>query len=196
MAEQENIQGELLRLQAEDLTLRDRLELRGELESQGYHPEMEAVHVKNASRLKEIIRAHGWPGKSVAGAAGAEAAWLILQHAIGDPDLQRGAVPLLEKAVKAGEAPPWQLAYLHDRIAFFEGRPQKYGTHSDYAADGYLTVCPLLDEKRVDVFRKEAGLSPLEKPSREGVTPAAPEWLRQRNAEMHDWCVKKGWRSQ
>ena len=56
-----------------------------------YVPRMEAVHVKNAARLRELIERHGWPAEDLAGKDGAEAAWLIAQHAIGEPEFQRRA---------------------------------------------------------------------------------------------------------
>lgn len=34
----------------------------------------------NASWLKGVVAAHGWPGQSLAGEDGAHAAWLLLQH--------------------------------------------------------------------------------------------------------------------
>jgi hypothetical protein len=35
---------------------------------------MEAVHIGNAARLRELIAVHGWPDESLAGKDGAEAA--------------------------------------------------------------------------------------------------------------------------
>ena len=43
------------------------------------------------------------------------------------------------------------------RIDIREGRPQKYGTQS--GPDG---LCPLLDASRVNEWRKEVGLPPIE----------------------------------
>ncbi len=37
------------------------------------------VHAHTA-RLQEIVAEHGWPGRSLAGEDGADAAWLVLQH--------------------------------------------------------------------------------------------------------------------
>ena len=85
---------------------------------------METLHGKNASRTREIIAQYGWPTRTLVGVDGEDAAWLIVQHSIGEPDSLRGVVTLLEKAVEAGEAPAWQLAYLTDRIAFYEGCPR------------------------------------------------------------------------
>jgi hypothetical protein len=108
---------ELLAMREEDLRLRQELLQARNLEG-GYHRDMEDIHKKNASRLREIIAQYGWPTRTLVGVDGEEAAWLIVQHAIGEPELLRASVSLLEEAVAAGEAPAWQLAYLSDRIAF------------------------------------------------------------------------------
>src|SRR5207247_1273888 len=67
---------------------------------QGYHPRMEALHQRHATRLAALIDAHGWPGRSRVGEEGAQAAWLILQHAIGNPPLMRRGLTLLRGGVK------------------------------------------------------------------------------------------------
>lgn len=61
---------------------------------------MEAVHRKNASRLKEIIAAHGWPDHDLVGADGTLAAWFIAQHAIGEPDFQRQTLAVVREKAK------------------------------------------------------------------------------------------------
>jgi uncharacterized protein DUF6624 len=187
---------ELLAMQAEDLRVRDKLLKAGQL-SAGYNPDMAAVHSRNAARLREIIALHGWPTRTLVGVDGEEAAWLVLQHAIGDPALQRAAVPLLEQAVDQSEAPAWQLAYLTDRIAFFEGRPQCYGTQFDYDDQGYTVVYKLEDPLTVEQLRKSVGLEPLVTPlaSREQQTPLEPEELRRHRAGFEAWVKAIGWRT-
>ena len=187
---------ELLAMQAEDLRVRDKLLKAGQL-SAGYNPDMAAVHSRNAARLREIIALHGWPTRTLVGVDGEEAAWLVLQHAIGDPSLQRAAVPLLEQAVDQSEAPAWQLAYLTDRIAFFEGRPQCYGTQFDYDHQGYTVVYKLEDPSTVEQLRKSVGLEPLvtSLASREQQTPLEPEELRRHRAGFEAWVKAIGWRT-
>jgi hypothetical protein len=62
---------------------------------------MEEVHVQNAKRLKEIIASQGWPDETTAGEEGAKAAWLIVQHAIGDPEFQRESLAYMRAAAAA-----------------------------------------------------------------------------------------------
>ena len=56
----ESLRRELLSLRADDLNLREELLAANELGGP-YHPRMEAVHVKNAAHLRELIARHGWP---------------------------------------------------------------------------------------------------------------------------------------
>src|SRR5687767_1950508 len=127
----EELKKRLLEMAAEDRRIRDELAATGELYD-GYASRMAEVHDRNASALNRIIDQYGWPGKTLVGDEAAKAAWLILHHAIGNPDLQRRCVELLRSAVSAGDADPIELAYLEDRICFFERRPQRYGTQFDW----------------------------------------------------------------
>src|SRR5215471_2423640 len=117
----------LLAMRAEDRTVRQELIDSGELGG-AYVPRMEDVHRKNAARLRELIELYGWPAEDIAGRDGAEAAWLIVQHAVGEPDFQRRALALLGAGIAEDRLPAWHAAYLEDRIALHEGRPQRYGT--------------------------------------------------------------------
>jgi hypothetical protein len=193
------LRDELLALEGEDRRVRAELIAAGEL-GDGYHPRMEAVHRRNAARLKEVIAAHGWPGNSLVGEEGAKAAWFILQHAIGEPALQRRGLELLRQAVAAGEAAAWQAAYLEDRVRFFEGRPQVYGTQYEWGDDGQLGPYPVEDVAGVDERRRSVGLWPLEENTRrmrEDVArsgeepPADPAGERRK---LEEWVRSVGWR--
>src|SRR4051812_49850747 len=119
------LRAELEAMAEEDRRVRAELAADGSLFG-GYHPVMQAVHDRNAARLTEIIEQHGWPGRSLVGEDGAGAACLVLHHAIGHPALQRRGLVLLQEAVAQGEVPALEAAILEDRIAFFEGRPQRH----------------------------------------------------------------------
>src|SRR3954466_3397948 len=156
---------ELLAMAEEDQRVRAELAADGSL-FDGYHPVMQAVHDRNAARLTDIIEQHGWPGRSLVGEDGARAACLVLHHAIGHPALQRRGLELLRQAVAEGEAPALEAAMLEDRIAFFEGRPQRYGTQYDWTDDGELAPWTIEDEEGVDERRREAGLPPVAESTR------------------------------
>lgn len=192
----QRLRDELLAMKERDLRMRARLAEDGAL-FEGYHAKMEAVHRRNAERLVEIIHEFGWPGSSLVGEDGAEAAWLVAQHAIGEPAFQRRCLALLQGAVDAGAAPPYQAAYLEDRIRVFEGRKQLYGTQIDYGPDGAPRPSPIEDPDSVDERRSEVGLEPLAqriaKAERMPPMDATERARRQRTYEA--WLREIGWRS-
>ena len=117
--------------------------------------------VANTDRLREIVAAVGWPGRTLVGEAGAEQAWLIAQHADHQIDSQRMFLAALVRAVDAGEAPARHAAYLTDRVAMNEGRPQLYGTQVERMEDGQAVPWPIEKPDRVDERRMSVGLAPL-----------------------------------
>jgi hypothetical protein len=185
---------------AEDLSLREELAADGSLYD-GYHPSMEDVHRKNATRLLVIIEQHGWPGRAIVGDDGAEAAWLIVQHSIGNPDLQRHALKLLKEEAAKGEAPLWQAAMLEDRIRMLEGNMQIYGTQFDWDENGEMSPRPAIeDPEHVDERRRAIGLRPLaeeidRKRAAIAQTNEKPPYDRaERERLMEEWARSVGWR--
>ena len=185
-------------LKQRDIYTRHRLMKEGRLYGR-YDEEMQRVHVENAEALEEIIAAHGWPGISKVGLEGGRAAWLVAQHAICTPDLQKGFLRLLKEAAEAGEAPMKQTAFLTDRIRFNEGKPQVYGTVLDWDENGELG-CEVEDPDGVDVRRAAVGLPPFEESLREhrkaveaegGKPPGDFEAYRQAGDA---WARSVGWR--
>lgn len=152
---------ELIAMAEEDAAARERLVQAGELDANEYHPIMRAVHEKNNRRVKEIIAEHGWPGISLVGEDGANAAWFLVQHAVLDPEFQERCVPLLDDAVRAGEAKGFHLAMLQDRVRIRRGQRQIYGSQHEIDASGKLYPLPTEDPENVDRRRKEVGLEPL-----------------------------------
>jgi hypothetical protein len=192
----ERLRQELLAMRAEDFRVREELMAANKLGG-AYVPQMEAVHVKNAARLRELIAAHGWPCETVAGKDGAEAAWFIAQHAIGEPEFQRRALVFLKECVAKNTTPAWHAAYLEDRIAIHEGRPQVYGTQwLDDPKDGRTRPWSLADPGRVDELRASVGLGPLHPipPPGPELPPAQQEELRRTQRWWEDWLARKGWR--
>ena len=117
---------------------------------------MQAVDTKHTARMKAIIGEHGWPGHSLVGEDGAHAAWLLVQHA--DASFMAQCLPLLERAVSAGEASAKDYAYLLDRVRMNQGKPQVYGTQFTSGADGKLVLHPVEDVEHVDERRAAVGL--------------------------------------
>lgn len=164
----------------------------------GYHPRMEQVHRANAARLREIIEAHGWPGRALVGVSAARAAFGVLNHAIGEPALQRLGLELLEARSAERDVDPIEVAMLADRIAFFEGRPQRYGTQFDWDDHGELRPWELDDADGVDSRRAAVGLPPLAEQlaaAQAGLgRETRPDRAAARRAEMVAWARSVGWR--
>jgi hypothetical protein len=186
---------QLLSMEEEDLRVRAELAAGGAL-FEGYHPRMEDVHRRNAARLRAVIAAHGWPGESLVGQAGAEAAWRIAQHAIGEPSFQRACLERLRAAAAAGDVPARHAAYLEDRIRMLEGRPQLYGTQLESADDGRPVPYQIQGEERVDERRAAVGLEPLAEQMKrvERGEPADPKMRAERDAAYRKWLRRAGWR--
>jgi hypothetical protein len=194
----EQLRQELLAMRALDRSVRQELVDSGELGGP-YVPRMEEVHRKNAARLRELIELYGWPALDMAGQDGAEAAWLIAQHAVGEPDFQRRVLVLLSTCVAENRVPAWHAAYLEDRIAFQEGRPQRYGTQwVQDAIDGRYRPWSLADLDRVNDLRSEVGLGPMQPVPKMG--PSLPSDKRAEierdNQWWQEWFILKGWRKQ
>jgi hypothetical protein len=183
-----------------DAKTRARLARTGAL-FEGYHPEMEAVHLENAALLESAIEAIGWPGRAKVGDEAAGAAFMILQHAISKPELQRRGLDLILEAVPEGQANALDAAYLSDRIAVFEGREQTFGTQFDWDADGLLSPAPIRDPAGVDERRASVGLPPMAETiahMRAGAAAErelAPADLQQRRADFEAWARRVGWRA-
>jgi hypothetical protein len=147
----EELRAELLRRVAADQ------EARQAMDSEA----MRAADGENLPWLRQVISHVGWPGKSLVGADGAQAAWLLAQHADKDPAFQRQCLDLLTAAVERGEATVTQQAYLTDRVLLHEGKPQEYGTQA-MARDGRFVARKLRDPDQVDQRRASVGLGPLD----------------------------------
>jgi len=183
---------------AEDQRVRAELVAEGTL-FDGYHPRMAEVHHRNARRLAAIMDEVGWPGRVLVGQDAADAAWLVLQHGIGDPPVMRRGLALLRDAVAMGDVSPVQLAMLEDRVRTYSGLPQLYGTQFDWDERGEMSPRPIEDPASVDERRRALGLEPLaeklqevrEEIARAGARP--PEEPERRRREIDAWERSVGW---
>jgi hypothetical protein len=118
----------------------------------GFDPEVDRRHT---ARLREIVRDIGWPTRSRVGEEAEHMAWLLVQHADRDRAFQRECLVLMSKE-PANEVCRAHLAYLEDRLAVAEGRPQRYGTQ--FVEGG---PAPIDDPDQLDARRAASGLSPF-----------------------------------
>lgn len=189
---------QILAMKEADLACRQRLIANGQLH-EGYNAEMAAIHDRNASALEEIINKIGYPTTSKVGKEASEAAWLIVQHAIGRPLFMKKCLMALQAAATDDPLLGNHLAYLSDRIAVLEGKPQLYGTQFDWDEAGQLSPSPIDDLAAVNRRRAALGWESLEERTaairqqalQENQSP--PSDLRQRNLEMAKWKQSVGW---
>src|SRR5207247_4892997 len=75
---------------------------------------MERIDQDNLAWLKGVVAAKGWPTKSVVGPDGAQGAFLIAQHAVGDLEFMNACLGHVKEAHKAGEAEGQWVALMTD----------------------------------------------------------------------------------
>lgn len=174
-----------------DLHLRNVLSERGIL-NDAYHPEMEKVHLANAKALKRLIDKMSFPTLSNAGPDGVRSSWLIIHHAISLPHFMKESLIQMRLAAAEKDYPLDLLAYTEDRVAYFEGRPQLYGTSFDWI-DGELRPTPIEDPEKLEVRRRSLGLPSFKSAfPGEGRPPKDPE---SKAKAFSEWLKRVGWRS-
>jgi hypothetical protein len=188
----------IIDLKKADLKLRDRLAKDGKL-GEGYDSEMAKLHDRNAEILNDIIDAIGYPTIDKVGKEASDAAWLVIQHSITRPIFMKRCVALLEAAVEEHKADPKHLAYLTDRVAVFQSKPQLYGTQFDWDEKGELSPNLIDDFAKVNERRKSIGLNTLgeqtaiirKQAENENQTP--PNNFKERKMEIDKWRKELGW---
>jgi hypothetical protein len=193
-----DISDKIIKLKNTDLKLRDKLIEDGKL-GEGYIEEMATLHDENARQLGDIIDIIGYPTVEKVGKEASEAAWLIIQHSIGQPAFMKRCAILLKNEVSNHKADSKNLAYLTDRIAVFEGAPQLYGTQFDWDENGKLSPYPIDDLAKVNQRRRSIGLNSLEEQieiirrQAQNENHQPPADLEKKRIEFNKWKRKVGW---
>ena len=188
----------IIELKNADLEFREKLIESGKL-GEGYNKKMAEIHNKNAKTLNEIINKIGYPTLDKVGKEANEATWLIIQHSIGQPNFMKKCVKLLEIAVHQNKANSKNLAYLTDRIAVFENKPQLYGTQFDWDESGELSPNTFDDLKKVNQRRKSIGLNSIKEQTKiirkqaKNNKQSPPTDLKKRKQEIEEWKKTVGW---
>lgn len=122
--------------------------------------DMGKVDADNTAWLKTIIAEVGWPDAKRFGKETASAMFLFVQHS-GDMPLMLGALPCIERDLKAKVCDPQDYALLYDRVQMHLGRPQRYGSQV-VPDEGGQVVWLLEDKAKVEEIRAGIGLFPLQ----------------------------------
>ena len=157
------------------------------------------MHNQNAAFLNEIIEKIGYPTIDKVGGEAGEAAWLIIQHSISQPEFRKKCLKLLETAVSENKAAEINLAYLSDRIAVFENKPQLYGTQFDWDENGFLSPNVYDNLDKVNQRRKRIGLNTIEEQTEimrkraQNENHLPPKDFEKRKLEVEEWKKRAGW---
>jgi hypothetical protein len=128
--------------------------------------ELRQLSIRQTARLDEIVRTYGWPGITLVGFNGMDAAWTIAQH--GGHDFLEKMLPLMYEAARSGELDERLYGTTLDRVLVRRGQKQLYGTQLDIdVATGKCQPYPIEDPEHVEERRKRAGLDPLEEDLKE-----------------------------
>lgn len=196
-----HIAQKLVERRRRDLDVRQRLIAEGKLFG-GYNSEMEKIHLENAQYLREIIVQIGWPTQEQVGEEASQAAWLIVQHTISLPSFMKSCLALMKEQEKDGTIAQVNVAFLSDRIAMYENRPQSYGTQ--FIGDNQGQLVPYELDASIDQVnqrRHKLGLNTVEERLAELTVQMRVEQEKQLTAgerqleqkEYDTWRKKVGW---
>ncbi|MDP1736291.1 MAG: hypothetical protein Q8L23_02500 [Caulobacter sp.] len=119
------------------------------------------IDAENKLWLKATLARIGWFRISIYGSSASHVAWLIVQHADQDPTWQKEVLEVLRPLAAQGEVSWRDVAYLEDRIAAAESRPQVYGTQGK-CQSGAWSPFEISDPEQVDERRIAIGLAPID----------------------------------
>lgn len=119
------------------------------------------IQKKDQEELERLIAVKGWPRVGDVGREAAMAAYLVTMHS--SDGMQKKYLARIERICEEKELPWERYALIYDRSLFNDGKPQRFGTHTRYNEKTKTEeLYPLEDESKVDAWRREIGLPPLE----------------------------------
>ena len=127
---------------------------------------MAKVDAIDLNAMKQIVRANGWPTIPMVGRDGAQAAWLLVQHADKDPQFQMHCLALMQHAFKHHGVDGIDVAYLTDRVRKANHQRQLYGTQATFHGKT-MVLDPVEDPANLDKRRASLGM------------PSEAEYLKQ-----------------
>jgi hypothetical protein len=116
-----------------------------------------AGEMTNQLKVLAATRGSAWPGKTLVGAAGMHAVFLLAER---DTGLARVA---LHRLMEAGpdESLAADVATLEDQFRLSQGRKQIQGTQFKLDAGGNVVLSPMEDSAHADLRREGSGLPPF-----------------------------------
>jgi hypothetical protein len=138
---------------------------------------MDSLDSFNIKRIDEIIKAYGYPGKSLVGEPANEAVFFVIQHSQNIDKF----LPLIKKAAYKKELRFSLYAMMLDRYLMYSGKEQVYGTQGKgfqalNATTGQkeftMVIWPIKNHKEVNKRRRKAGFKETveENSKRMGIT--------------------------
>jgi hypothetical protein len=152
----DSLRSVLLALREQDQAAR--ADFRAHINDTLYLREMQGTDSIIAGHMAVILDHFGLPTRSMVGAAGADAAMLIVQHSW--PLQER--VLALATGMPLGEISFQSMALLEDRVLVHQGKAQRFGTQFTFGSDGLARFDPVSDTADLDARRATAGMPPLD----------------------------------
>lgn len=112
----------------------------------------------NLLQIEMILNKYGWLGPDKVGFLGTQTLFLVIQHA--PLKIQEHYLPMMQAAVKKGDALAKDLAFLEDRIALRQGKKQLYGSQL-FTDETGVYVQPLEDPDNLEKRRASVWLEPM-----------------------------------
>ncbi|PCJ17712.1 MAG: hypothetical protein COB02_12910 [Candidatus Cloacimonadota bacterium] len=115
------------------------------------------TNLQNINILKNIIKKIGWPTIDKVGKQASHYAWLLVQHADFDLELQKTVLNFL-KTLNSQQIDKKEVAYLTDKVLIQNNKKQIYGTQFKIDKDKNIIPEPIEDYKNLDKRRKSLDL--------------------------------------
>jgi Tfp pilus assembly protein PilP len=113
----------------------------------------------DTKRLSEILDKYGFPGVKLVGIGATRAFVTMLLHSP-SLELQKRALPHVERAARRKEIPPDDFAMLTDDALAHEHKPQLYGTNFKFV-NGKVALDETEDVAHLDERRRKLGMQPI-----------------------------------
>ncbi len=110
----------------------------------------------NYRYLAEIIKNHGYPGRSMVGEPTYLTGYEILKR---QPEEIENYIVMLHEVAESGELPKTRYATLEDLLLMYKGEPQKYGTQGYIDSSGNPYIWPIDNPETVNERRVNAGFN-------------------------------------